>query len=121
MELLRFQGELAEAQARLDQWRADPPPAPPPALVAGLSVGLWSGLGPAAVGDRKAALRYSIVEGAIVGAAAANLITGAEPGVLVPLGILDLAFRGFAAGEAARIAHSRRARISGEVLGPTPP
>lgn len=104
-----FRAEVAEQQARLDSFRADPPPHPAPGVVIGASV-LWAGAAPAAVGDWKKAAAYSLVEGVLVGTAIANINSGSAA-VLIPLAGLDVLFKGYAAGEAVRVTRKRRARL----------
>ncbi len=104
-----FHREVAQAQARLDAMRADPPPHPPAGVVIGASV-LWAGAAPASVGNWKKAAAYSVVEGILVGTAAANVSQGSGA-VLVPLLGLDVLFKGYAAGEAVRVTRRRRDRL----------
>jgi hypothetical protein len=104
-----FRAEAADQQARLDAFRADPPPHPPAGVVIGAAV-LWAGAAPASVGDWKRAAGYSLVEGVLVGTAVANINSGSAA-VLVPLAALDVLFKGYAAGEAVRVTRKRRARL----------
>ena len=104
-----FRAEVADEQARLDAFRASPPPHPRPGVVVGAAV-LWAGAAPAAVGDWKRAAGYSLVEGVIVGTALANINAGSGA-VLIPLAALDVLFKGYAAGEAVRVTRKRRARL----------
>jgi len=100
-------------QARQRSVALTTPMPPPPGAVIGLSL-VWAGAGHAALGEWRGALSYSIVECAVAGTAAWNITHEPNLAVLVPLAGLDLLFKGYAAGEAARIARSRRSRHRGE-------
>ncbi len=81
---------------------------PPPLLVGGLSV-LWAGAGPAALGDRKAAFAYSILELSFIGAGAV-MISNDQYGPLLPLAALDGLLHFWAVSESVRESKRRRSR-----------
>lgn len=106
-----FFEDVAQARARsvvIGDLRA-----PAPAAVIGMSF-VWAGSGHAALGDWRGFAGYSVVECAILGTAAWNISQEPNLAVLLPLAGLDLIFKGYAAGESARIARSRRSRLRGE-------
>jgi hypothetical protein len=83
---------------------------PHPALVGGLSV-VWSGAGPAALGDWKGALSYTLLEGCFVGAGAVMVIEE-QYGPLLPLAALDLLLHVWAVSDSVRESKRRRARAA---------
>ncbi len=115
--LERLRREVAEAQAALDAYRADPPSHPPPGVVFGMSL-LWSGSGHAALGDTASLWGYSLVEATLLGVGAWNLATSDNHGVLLPLGGVLAVFRGYAAAESAREARRRRQLLGADAGAP---
>lgn len=99
--------ELDAAERERAALLADPPPSPPPALVAGLSL-LWSGAGHAALGESRAAAGYAAADAVMIGAGALSLVNPRNRATGVTIFALDLALRGYAAAEAAQLARSRR-------------
>lgn len=126
--LEEFRAELAQAQALLDALRADPPPAPAPALVATGSF-LHAGVGHAALGEWKGAAAWALLDAVVLSAAAWNLFGEESIPAAVPVLALDLVVKGAAAGDAARIARRNRRRVDGPLAssigatqdGPGPP
>lgn len=112
MALQDFLVEAAEAQARLEALRADPPSTPPPALVGGASM-LYAGAGHAALGEWKGAATWALVDSVILSAAAYNLFVEDSIPAAIPVLALDLLIKGAAAGDAARIARRRRRLLEG--------
>lgn len=96
--------------AAVQDWRIRylPPdiPRPSPILVGTLSAA-WPGLGAVPLQDRRTFWTYTGVELVFLGIGTL-LVVEEQYAILLPLGVVDLLFRGFAAGESYREAKKRR-------------
>jgi hypothetical protein len=108
-----FREEIAQAQAALDAYRADPPPHPAPGVVTGLGL-VWAGLGHAALGQGGRALSLAALDATLLGVSIWQVRRG-QGAVALPLVAMDLTVRAWSARDAARTARRRNATIAGEV------
>ena len=107
LDLALFHSELLARELAYARFREHPPPHPAPSVAFGASL-LWAGAGHAALGDWRSFALYSIVEAGLVGTATWAALGEGTQGTLLPVAAVDLLFRGYAAGESARIARARR-------------